>query len=66
MFHRDYDVWISDVDGRRIPEYNMQLEGADGLKTVTCYIPSESGKVSGMVLVDILFLYYLDAIIYGG
>ncbi|KAL1948999.1 hypothetical protein VTO73DRAFT_10805 [Trametes versicolor] len=28
----------------RIPEYNMQMEGADGLKTVTCYIPSESGK----------------------
>ncbi|OJT08837.1 hypothetical protein TRAPUB_264 [Trametes pubescens] len=43
MLHRGYDVWISDADGRRIPEYNMEVEGAEG-KTVACYIPSESGK----------------------
>ncbi|KAL1948998.1 hypothetical protein VTO73DRAFT_10804 [Trametes versicolor] len=43
MLHRGYDVWISDADDCRIPEYNMEVEGADG-KTVACYIPSESGK----------------------
>ncbi|CDO74584.1 hypothetical protein BN946_scf184583.g11 [Trametes cinnabarina] len=43
MIHCGYDIWIGDSDGRRLPEYNMQIEGDDG-KTAACYIPSESGK----------------------
>lgn len=53
MLHRGYDVWISDADDCRIPEYNMEVEGADG-KTVACYIPSESGKVSNGFTVETL------------
>lgn len=65
MLHRGYDVWISDADGRRIPEYDMEIEGAEG-KTVACYIPSESGKVSGMDLADTLSVYFLGMSIRGG
>ncbi|KAI0355969.1 hypothetical protein OH77DRAFT_1503904 [Trametes cingulata] len=43
MINRGYDVWISDRDGQRIGEYNVELEGNDG-KTMACYIPSESRK----------------------
>ncbi|KAH9852262.1 hypothetical protein C2E23DRAFT_730937 [Lenzites betulinus] len=43
MLHKGHDVWISDADGRRINEYNMETEGTGGT-TVACYIPSESGK----------------------
>ncbi|KAI0659682.1 hypothetical protein C8Q70DRAFT_980345 [Cubamyces menziesii] len=43
MLHRGYDIWITDDEGRRMPEYKMEVEGHNG-KTVACYIPSESGK----------------------
>ncbi|KAL7277241.1 hypothetical protein ACG7TL_009094 [Trametes sanguinea] len=43
MLHRGYEMWISDSDGRRLPEYKLQIEGDDG-KTAGCFIPSESGR----------------------
>ncbi|KAI0754338.1 hypothetical protein C8Q80DRAFT_362391 [Daedaleopsis nitida] len=38
---KGYEVWIS-CDGSALPEYQVRNEG-DG-KTVTCFVPSESGK----------------------
>ncbi|KAI0631244.1 hypothetical protein C8Q77DRAFT_195635 [Trametes polyzona] len=49
MLHRGYEIWISDSEGQRIPEYPMETEGTDE-KTVACHIPSESGKVSGLLV----------------
>ncbi|EJF59728.1 hypothetical protein DICSQDRAFT_128064 [Dichomitus squalens LYAD-421 SS1] len=43
MLHIGYEVWISDGQKERIPEYDVKYEGEDG-KTIACYIPSESGK----------------------
>ncbi|OSC98095.1 hypothetical protein PYCCODRAFT_1031014 [Trametes coccinea BRFM310] len=43
MLHRGYEMWISDSDNRRLPEYKSQIEGDDG-KTAGCFIPSESGR----------------------
>ncbi|KAI9065274.1 hypothetical protein FKP32DRAFT_511700 [Trametes sanguinea] len=43
MLHGGYEIWISDSDGQRLPEYNIELEG-DDRKTTACFIPSESGK----------------------
>ena len=43
MHHKSYEVWIS-CDGEPLPEYRTQPEGDDG-KTITCFIPSERGKV---------------------
>ena len=43
MHLKGYQVWIS-CDGRPLPEYKVERKGDDG-KTITCYIPSESGKV---------------------
>ena len=45
MLHLGYEIWIEDESGDRIPEFGFQNEGEDG-RTVACYIPSESGKVS--------------------
>ncbi|KAI0716743.1 hypothetical protein C8Q76DRAFT_416341 [Earliella scabrosa] len=42
MLHRGYEVWIADSQQQPLPEYDIQVDG-DG-KTITCYIPSESGK----------------------
>ncbi|KAI0676358.1 hypothetical protein C8Q78DRAFT_1084740 [Trametes maxima] len=42
MLHRGYDVWVSDGNDTRLPEYNMQVDDDWGLR-VSCYIPSESG-----------------------
>ena len=39
------EVWI-ECEGQRLPEYDTQPEGDDG-KTFACFIPSETGKVSG-------------------
>ena len=49
MLHRGYDIWITDDEGRRMPEYKMEVEGHNG-KTVACYTPSESGKVCALHL----------------
>ncbi|KAH9899204.1 hypothetical protein C8Q73DRAFT_724150 [Cubamyces lactineus] len=43
MLYRGYDVWITDDNDQRMPEYKMEAEGNSG-KAVACYIPSESGK----------------------
>ncbi|KAI0828670.1 hypothetical protein BC628DRAFT_1417659 [Trametes gibbosa] len=52
MLHKGYEVWVSDAESRRIPEYKMEMEGTNG-RTVACYIPSESGKVSPRAILRI-------------
>ncbi|KAI0642782.1 hypothetical protein C8Q79DRAFT_234647 [Trametes meyenii] len=42
MLHRGHEVWISDGDGRRLPEYKMEIDNNEE-RRVSCYIPSESG-----------------------
>ncbi|KAH9941713.1 uncharacterized protein BXZ73DRAFT_41913 [Epithele typhae] len=42
MLHKSYEVWLK-VDGERLPEYNLEMEG-DDQKTAACYVPSERGK----------------------
>lgn len=37
-----YHVWI-EVDGDELPEFNVDVE--EDKKKVTCWIPSEAGKV---------------------
>ncbi|KAH9937758.1 uncharacterized protein BXZ73DRAFT_44739 [Epithele typhae] len=44
MIHKLYEVWIT-CDGKPLPEYSVLPQGPDG-RLATCYIPSESGKVS--------------------
>ncbi|KAL1949005.1 hypothetical protein VTO73DRAFT_10811 [Trametes versicolor] len=44
MLHRGYEAWIADAQGRRFVEYGTRVEGSDAGRTVTCFIPSESGK----------------------
>lgn len=39
--HKGYGVYIT-CDGQRLAEYNIQIE--DPL-TISCYVPSEKGKV---------------------
>lgn len=51
MLHLGYEVWVEDEGGRRIPEYKVQTEGEDG-KTIAAYIPSESGKVCPLRLLN--------------
>ncbi len=43
MLHRGYEVWIADSRGQPLPEYQVEVGEDDSV--VTCYIPSESGKV---------------------
>ncbi|KAI0828667.1 hypothetical protein BC628DRAFT_1417656 [Trametes gibbosa] len=43
MLHRGYEAWITDANKKRIKEYGSQVADGDG-RTVTCSIPSESGK----------------------
>lgn len=38
------EVWISCED-KPLPEYGTQMEGDSG-KHISCFIPSEAGKVS--------------------
>ncbi|KAI0760369.1 hypothetical protein C8Q74DRAFT_222833 [Fomes fomentarius] len=42
MLHGGYEVWIADSRKQPLPEYGVEL-GGDG-KTITCYIPSQSGQ----------------------
>ena len=44
MLHRGYEVWIADSRKQRLPEYNVAM-GSEDDSVITCYIPSESGKV---------------------
>ena len=44
---KDVEACI-ECEGRRLPEYSMQVEGEDG-KTVACFIPSEADKVGRSV-----------------
>ncbi|KAI0754335.1 hypothetical protein C8Q80DRAFT_1265986 [Daedaleopsis nitida] len=42
MIFGGYEIWIADSNSKRLPEYQIQVEG-NGNK-FTCYIPSENGK----------------------
>lgn len=44
MRYRDYDVHI-ECGGSTLEEYSVQAE--DDGRTISCWIPSEAGKVSG-------------------
>ena len=44
MLHLGYEVWIEDERKNRIAEYSVHME-SEGGTTITCYIPSESGRV---------------------
>lgn len=44
MLHGGYEVWIADSRKQPLPEYSVEF--GDGGKTITCYIPSQSGEVS--------------------
>lgn len=44
MRYRKYDVWITDGADVPLPEYKVEF--CRKARTATCYIPSESGKVS--------------------
>lgn len=46
MLHRGYEAWIADAQGMRFVEYGTRVDGSDAGRTVTCFIPSESGKVN--------------------
>ena len=48
MLLKGYEVWIT-CEGENLPEYGVAPEGDDG-KTLACFIPSESGKVSSHAL----------------
>ena len=39
--HRGYDVYIKS-DGKELPVFNVEIVNAE---TVTCWIPSEAGKI---------------------
>lgn len=47
MLHRGYEAWIADADKERFVEYDTRVDGGDATgRTITCFIPSESGKVN--------------------
>lgn len=53
--HKGYGVYIT-CDGQPLAEYNFQVE--DPL-TVSCYVPSEKGKVCATRATALPFLYKL-------
>ncbi|KAH9899201.1 hypothetical protein C8Q73DRAFT_310196 [Cubamyces lactineus] len=44
MFHRGIEVWIAYSDGKRIPEFEVQVDAEDERK-MTCTIPSDVGRM---------------------
>lgn len=41
-----YSAWVQ-VDDKELEQFNVELLDSDNGKTVTCWIASEVGKVSG-------------------
>lgn len=39
-----YEVWIS-VDGKKLPEYGIHHHSEADPTEITCWIPSQAGKV---------------------
>ena len=39
------EVWIT-CEGNKLQEYGTELSEADNDETISCYVPSEAGKVS--------------------
>jgi hypothetical protein len=42
--HSSYDIYL-EADGVRLQEYDVVFDGSKSPPTVSCWIPSESGKV---------------------
>ena len=54
-----YEVWIQ-VDGKKLPEYGMHYSKADQTE-ITCWIPSEVGKVRYPPSLSLQILLYTCA-----
>jgi hypothetical protein len=47
--HDSYDIYL-EVDGARLQEYDVAFDGSTRPPTVSCWIPSQSGKVRASLL----------------
>jgi hypothetical protein len=47
--HDSYDIYL-EVDGTRLQEYDVAFDGSTRPPTVSCWIPSQSGKVRASLL----------------